>query len=42
MIIGRELTVTVIENKNKIKALEVTEIKFKNKHYDYNCQIHKE
>ncbi len=41
MIIGRELTVTVIENKNKIKALEVTEIKFKNKHYDYTAKYTK-
>ena len=35
IIHGKELTVTVIENKNKIRALGVTEIKFNNKHYDY-------
>ena len=32
---GKELTVTVIENKNNLKALGVTEIEFNNKHYDY-------
>ena len=35
IIYGKELTVTVIENNNKIKALGVTEIEFDNKHYDY-------
>ncbi len=34
-VYGRELTVTVIENNNKIQALGVTEIEFYNKHYDY-------
>ena len=32
---GKELTVTVIENHNKLEALGVTEIKYKNNHYDY-------
>ncbi len=35
IIYGKELTVTVIENNNKIMALGVTEIEFENKHYDY-------
>ena len=35
IIYGKELTVTVIENKRQIMALGVTEIEFKNKHYDY-------
>ncbi len=35
VIYGKELTVTVIENNNKIEALGVTEIEFNNKHYDY-------
>ncbi len=35
IIHGKELTVTVIENNNKIKALGVTEIQFDSKHYDY-------
>ncbi len=35
IIYGKELTVTVIENQNKIEALGVTEIEFDNKHYDY-------
>ena len=35
IIYGKELTVTVIENNNKIEALGVTEIEFNNKHYDY-------
>ena len=35
IIIGKELTVTVIEFNNKIKALGVTEIEFNNLHYDY-------
>ena len=35
IINGKELTVTVIENNKKIKALGVTEIVFNNMHYDY-------
>ena len=35
VIKGKELTVTVIEDNNKIKSLGVTEIEFHNKHYDY-------
>ncbi len=35
IIYGKELTVTVIEFNNKIKALGVTEIEFNNQHYDY-------
>ena len=35
IIYGKELTVTVIENNKKIKALGVTEIVFNNMHYDY-------
>ena len=35
IIYGRELTVTVIENDNKVKALGVTEIEFDCEHYDY-------
>ena len=35
IIIGKELTVTVIEFNNKINALGVTEIEFNNLHYDY-------
>ncbi len=35
IIHGKELTVTVIENNNKIMALGVTEIEFDNRHYDY-------
>ena len=35
IIFGKELTVTVMENKNRIEALGVTEIKFDNEHYDY-------
>ncbi len=35
IILGKELTVTVIENNNKITALGVTEIQFDNKLYDY-------
>lgn len=35
IIDGKELTVTIIENNNRIKSLGVTEIKFNNKHYDY-------
>ena len=41
IIYGKELTVTVIENKNKIKALGVTEIEFENKHYDYTAKYTK-
>ncbi len=35
IIYGKELTVTVIENNNKILSLGVTEIEFKSQHYDY-------
>ena len=35
VIYGKELTVTVIENNNKIMPLGVTEIEFENQHYDY-------
>ena len=35
IIYGKELTVTVIENNNKIMSLGVTEIEFKSQHYDY-------
>ena len=35
IIYGKELTVTVIENKTNIHALGVTEIEFNSKHYDY-------
>ena len=38
IIYGKELTVTVIENDNKIQALGVTEIEFNNKHYDYTAK----
>ncbi len=41
VIYGKELTVTVIENKNKIEALAVTEIEFDEKHYDYNAKYTK-
>ena len=41
IIYGKELTVTVIENNKKIEALGVTEIEFKNKHYDYNAKYKK-
>ena len=40
-IYGKELTVTVIEYQNKIKALGVTEIEFDNKHYDYAAKYTK-
>ena len=35
IIYGKELTVTVIENRKKITALGVTEIEYGNKHFDY-------
>ena len=35
IIFGKELTVTVIENNNRICALGVTEIEFNSGHYDY-------
>jgi len=35
---GRELTVTVIEDKKKIKALGVTEITFDSAHYDFKAK----
>ena len=42
IIEGRELTVTVIENNNKIMSLGVTEIEFKNQHYDYIAKYSKD
>ena len=41
IIYGKELTVTVIENNKKIKALVVTEIEFNNMHYDYIAKYRK-
>ena len=41
IIYGKELTVTVIENNNKIEVLGVTEIEFNNKHYDYKAKYKK-
>ena len=41
IIYGKELTVTVIENNKKIKALGVTEIEFNNMHYDYIAKYRK-
>ncbi len=41
VIYGKELTVTVIENNKKIKALGVTEIEFNNMHYDYIAKYRK-
>ena len=35
---GRELTVTVIEDKRKIRALGVTEITYKSEHYDFKAK----
>ena len=35
---GRELTVTVIEDKRKIRALGVTEITYKSGHYDFKTK----
>ena len=35
---GRELTVTVIEDKKKIKALGITEITFNSAHYDFKAK----
>ena len=35
---GRELTVTVIEDKKKIKALGITEITFSSAHYDFKAK----
>jgi D-alanine-D-alanine ligase len=35
---GRELTVTVIEDKGKIEALGVTEITFDSEHYDFKAK----
>ena len=35
------MTVTVIENNNRLKALGVTEIEFENSHYDYNAKYKK-
>ncbi len=41
IIDGKELTVTVIENNNNIKALGITEIEFKGKHYNYDAKYTK-
>ena len=41
IIYGKELTVTVVENNKKIRALGVTEIEFNNMHYDYNAKYKK-
>ena len=41
VIYGKELTVTLIQNKNKIKSLGVTEIEFDNKLYDYTAKYSK-
>ena len=41
IIYGKELTVTVVENFNKIIPLGVTEIEYNNKHYDYNAKYSK-
>ena len=41
IIYGKELTVTVIEYNNQIEALGVTEIEFKNRHYDYTAKYTK-
>ena len=41
IIYGKELTVTVIENNNKIDAIGVTEIEFDNAHYDYDAKYSK-
>ena len=38
---SKELTVTVIENRGKVKALGVTEIKFNSIIYDYNAKYKK-
>ena len=38
---GKELTVTVIENNNKINVLGVTEIEFESKYYDYAAKYTK-
>ena len=35
---GKELTVTIIEDKKKIKALGVTEITYKSRHYDFKAK----
>ncbi len=41
VIQGKELTVTVLEDNNRIKALGVTEIVFNNQHYDYQAKYSK-
>ena len=41
VIYGKELTVTLIQNKNKIKPLGVTEIEFDNNLYDYTAKYSK-
>lgn len=40
-IIGKELTVTVAEIKNKVKSLAVTEINFNSNFYDYKAKYKK-
>ncbi len=40
-IAGKELTVSTIKIKNKVKALAVTEIKFKNSFFDYKSKYTK-
>jgi len=41
VLAGKELTVTVIKDDQKIKALGVTEIEFNNHHYDYQSKYTK-
>ena len=41
VIVGKELTVTVIKDNQKVKALGVTEIEFDSHHYDYQAKYTK-
>ena len=41
VVVGKELTVTVIKDNQKIKALGVTEIEFNSHHYDYKAKYTK-
>jgi len=41
VVVGTELTVTVIKDNQKVKALGVTEIEFNNHHYDYQAKYTK-
>jgi D-alanine-D-alanine ligase len=41
VIVGKELTVTVIKDDKKLKALGVTEIEFNSYHYDYQAKYTK-